>query len=653
MIIERLTLCSFRCFGPEPETIRFSETLTALIGSNGAGKTAAMLALLRLFGVASDQRRLRRQDFHVSADETDAPQQRTLWLEVLLAFPELAGGAQADDAVPEFFQQMAADDHGVLKARLRLDATWTNDGTVEGTIDFKYRAVRTLDATFKDDQCSELSPFDRARVQMVYIPATRDGTSQVSSFLKGRLWRAVNWSPKIRDVLGTAGSSLNETFDAETAVKLITSAVAKRWKEVHTAGTDAEPKFRPIDLRFEEFARKIEVLFEPDEEGRARDLADLSDGQRSLFHIAMTAAALDVERQIAEGEKGFHEQGVPLPALTLVALEEPENNLAPFYLARIIRQLADLASAGRAQAIVSSHSASILARVDPADVRHLRLVPSKRTARVRDIPLPASTDEASKFIREAVTTYPELYFARFVILGEGASEEVVLPRLADAMDLPIDRSFVAIVPLGGRHVNHLWRLLQAIEVSYATLLDLDWGRHGGGWPRMKTAVVQLISNGTEPETLFKPDELKSGLQAALDALGARDPFDEKGFEEWRERLRIRRVFFCDPLDLDMTMLSAFGDEYRTLAAGMQGPDAKDDSAPQAVLGKNGAPADYSDEWDDDFRWYRYLFLGRGKPVTHLRVLSGLSKATLAEKCPEVLSALLNEVVLTIEDGDGE
>jgi hypothetical protein len=31
-----------------------------------------------------------------------------------------------------------------------------------------------------------------------------------------------------------------------------------------------------------------------------------------------------------------------------------------------------------------------------------------------------------------VRTYPELYFARFAVLGEGASEEVVLPRWVDA-----------------------------------------------------------------------------------------------------------------------------------------------------------------------------------------------------------------------------
>ena len=76
------------------------------------------------------------------------------------------------------------------------------------------------------------------------------------------------------------------------------------------------------------------------------------------------------------------------------------------------------------------------------------LLRSKRSIRA------SAVGEALKFVREAVRTYPELYFARFTVLGEGASVEVVLPQLADALGFAIDRSFVAVVPLGGRHVNH-------------------------------------------------------------------------------------------------------------------------------------------------------------------------------------------------------
>ena len=139
----------------------------------------------------------------------------------------------------------------------------------------------------------------------------------------------------------------------------------------------------------------------------------------------MTAATLDVEADIAANpaRPGFQPGGIPLPALTLIAVEEPENNLAPFYLSRIVRQIEELTAGARAQAMISSHSASILARVDPPQVRHFRLNPADRTAHVRAIRLPPDQEDASKFVREAVRTYPELYFARFVFWAKAPQKK--------------------------------------------------------------------------------------------------------------------------------------------------------------------------------------------------------------------------------------
>ena len=81
--------------------------------------------------------------------------------------------------------------------------------------------------------------------------------------------------------------------------------------------------------------------------------------------------------------------------------------------------------------------------------------------------------DAAKFIRGALLAFPELYFARFVVLVEGNSERIVLPRLAQAEGLTVDPSFVAIVPIGGRHVRHFWKLLNGLSIPHATLLDLD------------------------------------------------------------------------------------------------------------------------------------------------------------------------------------
>lgn len=643
MFIERLTLTNFRCYGPVETSVDLGPGLTAFVGINGAGKTAMMQALQRLFGVTNDQRRLRREDFHIPTSELVVPTQRNLVLEAIIAFPELDADGGDGLAIPEFFHQMAADEAGKLKCRLRLEATWTDDGTLDGAVEQKYWAIRTFGA-FTDADCIDLKATDRARIQMLYVPATRDGASQVTAFLRGRLWRAINWSQGVRDAFTNTGATLNGAFGVEPAVDVIAAAVTRRWQEVHTAGTDTTPVFRPLDLRFEQFIRKVEVVFRPDEAGRERALDDLSDGQRSLFHLAMTAAALDVEAGIAAAPEGagFQAGGVTLPALTLIAIEEPENNLAPFYLSRIVRQVKDLTKSTQAQAVVSSHSPSILVRVDPTEVRHFRLDPLDRTAHIRPIKLPTDEEEASKFIREAVRTYPELYFARFVVLGEGASEEVVVPRLADAMGLDIDRSFVAVVPLGGRHVNHLWRLLTDLDIPYATLLDLDWGRAGGGWGRIKTACTQLLASDVAPEAIFGQHLNPQGPAANLVAFDALPQPDLERITQWVHWLRQFNVFFCTPLDLDYSMLKALPLAYQIVEPGRHGPSPAGEPR-TAVLGDDGLPHLYAADQDVLMRWYRYLFLGRGKPSTHVRVLSGQEPAVLAAAAPEELRALLTSI----------
>lgn len=638
MYVERVHLTNFRCFGPEGTAIDLDPQLCALVGANGTGKTALLQALLRMFGISGDQRRVRRRDFHVPAEESDPPLERTLAVEVILAFPELSAAGADDSAVPEFFHQMAADDAGALKCRIRLSAVLTEDGTAEGAIEQKVQVIQTMGVPGEED-VSDLKASDRARIQMIYVPATRDASSQVAAFLRGRLWRAVNWSTDVRTAYAEAGTSLNKAFADEPAVTLVESVVTRRWTEIHSAGTESKPLFRTIDARFEEFVKGVEVAFEPDEAGRQRSIDELSDGQRSLFHLALTAATLEVEAQVAAdpAAHGFLEDGVAVPALTLIAIEEPENNLAPFYLSRIVRQVTDLTEGGRAQAILSSHSASILARVAPSQVRHFRL--EDRVSVIRPIRMPAGEEEAAKYVREAVHAYPELYFAKFVILGEGASEEIVLPRLAGALGCDIDRSFVAVVPLGGRHVNHLWRLLNELAVPHATLVDLDFGRGGGGWGRIKYLCHQLLSIGVPPGEIWEDPKPK-----IKDSLAAFDGMDDDlaKMKPWLEMLERHGVYFSRPLDIDYAMLRAFPDAYRQVADGGTGPSPKGEPR-EAVLGEDGDPSLYGASHDVDLRWYRYLFLGRGKPSTHVRALAQLEDSELAEDMPASLERLLEKV----------
>jgi putative ATP-dependent endonuclease of OLD family len=472
---------------------------------------------------------------------------------------------------------------------------------------------------------------------MVYVPAARDGARHVAAFLRGRLWRAAQWSDELRTVVDDVSSTLTQEFRSEAVVKTVEGSLWKRWQDLHQADTDADPKFRPVDRDFAQFVGKAQLMFEPTETGRERRADQLSDGQRSLLHIALTAATLDVEAMIASGsnEDEFDHELVRLPSLTLLVVEEPENSLSPYFLSRIILQMLDVAAGMNAQALVSSHSASVLGRVDPEAVRHFRLDTDSLEAIVNRLVLPDGDDERATYVREAVRAFPELYFARFVVLGEGSSEEVALPLLAEAVDVVIDRSFVAVVPLGGRHVNHFWRLLSGLQIPHATLLDLDRGREGGGEGRVRNVCKQLTQIGLDP-------------LADIDGFDDVDELKDLDDEELNELMAVLQdfgVYFCSPLDLDMTLLVAYYDAYTSLGTGRRGPHPS--SAFDAVLGEGG-DADWYHGWDDEMRWYRYLFLGRSKPSTHLRVLSYIDADTLAHNTPEPLNELIEQISAVVD-----
>ncbi len=638
--IEFLTLKNFRCFGPEPVTIELDPALTVMVGANGTGKSATFEALARFFGVTAEQRRVQPNDFHVPLDEEEVPATRELSIEVVIAFPELeADDDEKEDAntVPEFFRQMAADDRGALKCRFRLEATWTDDGSVDGTVTEEVRAIHTLDMEYSEDEWSILRPLDRARIQMIYVPATRDGARHVTAFLRGRLWRAAVWSDDLRAVVENASDTLTGEFKSEAVVKTIEGRLTRRWQELHQADTDANPIFRPLDRDFAQVVGKAQLVFEPTETGRERLADQLSDGQRSLLHIALTAATVDVEAMIASGAKDdeFDIEQARVPSLTLLVVEEPENSLSPYFLSRIILQTLEVTKGSHAQALVSSHSASVLGRVDPGVVRHFQLDAESRHTIVNTLVLPEDDDERATYVREAVRAFPELYFSRFVVLGEGSSEEVVIPLLADAAGVVVDRSFVAVVPLGGRHVNHFWRLLSGLRIPYATLIDLDTGRYGGCEGRIKTICRELLD---------------LGVDALAEIDGFDDPSDirdltEEAVQTLVSGLREHGVFFSEPLDLDMMLFTAFPGEYKALVAKLPGPQKTDSF--DAVLGPGGDRSQY-EGWDDEMRWYRYLFLGRSKPSTHLRALASIEVEALAEKTPEPLAEVIARIAEAVD-----
>jgi putative ATP-dependent endonuclease of OLD family len=228
-----------------------------------------------------------------------------------------------------------------------------------------------------------------------------------------------------------------------------------------------------------------------------------------------------------------------------------------------------------------------------------------------------------------------------VILGEGDSEEVVLPRLLDAKGMLADDASVSIVPLGGRHVNHFWRLLNDLGVPHVTLLDLDVARHNGGWGRIKYAATQLQNLGVDPS-------LTNAAIAAIPAWNSSDSRVLANGADWIAYLEGKGVFYSSPLDLDFMMMRAFGPAYSIDPIfELEDPD---EATVKAVLGK--AHDIYADQYTVDqqqlFDAYHTRFKLGSKPSNHVNALAALDDATLVAQMPAVLERLIAAVETKLE-----
>ncbi len=236
-------------------------------------------------------------------------------------------------------------------------------------------------------------------------------------------------------------------------------------------------------------------------------------------------------------------------------------------------------------------------------------------------------------------------------MGEGDSEEVVLPRAAAADGIAIDTNLISVVPLGGRYVNHFWKLLRGLDIPHLTLLDLDRERLGGGWGRIHYACEQLMEAGVPREDILSISDGKGGTKVmdakAFEEMLKYDVTDKTTLPGWMEMLEKHGVFFSAPLDLDFLMLCAFPSEYH--AAGGGTPQIPKEEAKHAervqkaiaavLKDRGGDGATYTKEEKQEFIWYSYLFLGKGKPTSHFLALNRLKPTDLAEHMPPVLSRL--------------
>lgn len=567
MKLHALRLSNFHSFGAAPVEIPLEE-ITYLIGHNGAGKTAVLQALCRLFAFDPSLRRILRSDFHIPFNEETPPTERQLWIEADFLFPELGDDEDNSTVAPHFGHMRLDEVDGSPRVRFRLNAAMGLDGDIEEIMVY----VLDINADGSPLTTAQVPRSERNHIHVHYLPARRDPADHIAygaNALLGRMLRAVNWNAE-RTVIKGLTDQISDSLATNPSINAFSTSLKVVWGTLHKGSFFADPKLTFVASEIEALLRHMSVSFTPGHGEQLVDFSRLSDGQKSMLYLSLVLSSQAIGHAVLAGDDdSFDADKLRPPVFTIVAVEEPENSLSPHYLGRIVNALNEMTSDGDAQALIATHAPSMLRRVAPERIRYLRLT-QVRTSRVTLIQLPESTDEAHKFVREAVQAFPEIYFSRLVVLGEGDSEEIVLPRLLHVKGAPVDESAVTIAPLGGRHVNHFWRLLSALQIPYLTLLDLDVSRYQAGWGRIKYVNDQLKKY--RPKNTLPKDH-------CIPPWNSKE-YHVRRYSHYLDLLEDRDVYFSYPMDLDFAMLLAYPDAYDVLK---EEPEV---STVKAVLGKN-------------------------------------------------------------------
>lgn len=626
MKLQTLRLSNFQSFGEEATEFTL-EDITYLIGPNGSGKTAALQALCRLFAFEPSLRRVLRSDFNVPFDEVAAPDDRQLWIEADFIFPELAKDEDSSTIAPHFGHMRLDEPDGVPRVRFRLSATMGLNGDIEESLVY----VLNINADGTPLSTSQVLRAERNNIHVHYLPARRDPADHIAygaNALLGRILRSVHWD-KERDSVKGLTDQISDSLAANPSVNAFSNSLKTTWGTLHKGSFFADPKITFVASEIDALLRHMSVSFSPGHGENLVDFSRLSDGQKSMLYLSLVLSSQAIGRAVLAGDdESFDPSKLRPPIFTLVAVEEPENSLSPHYLGRIVNALNTMSKNEDAQALIATHAPSMLRRVDPDHIRYLRLTET-RQSQVSRIQLPEKSDVAHKFVREAVQAFPEIYFSRLVVLGEGDSEEIVLPRFLQAKGAPVDESAITIAPLGGRHVNHFWRLLAALQIPYLTLLDLDVARYQGGWGRIKYVNDQLA--------LYHPDKVLPKDHSIPNWNS--DEHKVRDFSNYLEALEQRDVYFSYPMDLDFTMLLAYPKAYDVEK------EVHDDQTIKAVLGKkHHDSSQYKEDELELFGTYHQRFKLGSKPAAHINALAQLSDEDFLAGIPESINSLAAAVI---------
>ena len=407
--------------------------VTFLVGENNTGKSSILLAI----ATACAFRRPMIEDLRRTGDKIES--EATIDLVIRSTGPEFAE-VVAQRLVGNYGRGPGEGEWAAIRVRLIPSREssflitrrsflrwedgqreWLDTGRVPSSQAMDLLAAHVVEASrdLAGDLLKRTSDWGQVLSDLGVTEADRRNLETRLKDLGGDLLQA---SP----VLNALASQLLQMRDAQSSVD-----------SVH---------LNPLPERLEDLTHSVDVAVRGNQDSAALPMRLQGSGSRSL-------AALRVYFALSELRIGT-DKGVRPQLMTL--LEEPEAHLHPQAQAAVYRSIREL----QGQAVVTTHSPVLLGEAPPQAIRLLRF--DSGTVKLHSL-TDKTAQKVAVFRRYISRPLGELFFARLVILVDGAAERMTIPILLEPLfGRDIAGLGVALLDMQGQSAEWLQKVIDAL-----------------------------------------------------------------------------------------------------------------------------------------------------------------------------------------------